>query len=123
MKIHTYILLLFLLLWFSATAQKKNQKASATDPSAEISALLAKHGCSSCHHSVRRIVGPPFADIAKKNYLTETIIDRIANPQPTNWPGYPPMPALTIPNDDALKIAEWINSVTLNSGTEAAKLK
>jgi|SRR5688572_5819050 len=123
MKVHTYMLLLFLLPCFSATAQKKNQKVSANDPSAEISALLAKHGCSSCHHSVRRMVGPPFADIAKRNYLTETIIDKIANPQPANWPGYPPMPALAVANDDALKIAVWINTVTANSGTEAAKLR
>ena len=123
MKIHKYTLLLFLLSFLSATAQKKNQKASANDPSAEISALLAKHGCSSCHHSVRRMVGPPFADISKRNYLTAAIIDKIANPQPTNWPGYPPMPALTVPSEDALKIAEWINSVTAAAGTEAAKLR
>ena len=121
MKIHKYLLIVFLLNCFSAFAQKKDQKVSANDPSAEISALLAKHGCSSCHHSVRRMVGPPFADIAKRNYLIESIIEKIANPQPTNWPGYPPMPALTIPNDDAVKIAEWINSVTAAAGTEAAK--
>jgi cytochrome c len=123
MKIHCYILLLFLLPCFSAWSQKKDHKSVSNDPSAEISALLAKHGCSSCHHSVRRMVGPPFADIAKKNYLSETILDKIANPQPSNWPGYPPMPALIIPNDDAVKIADWINSVTVNSGTEAAKLR
>lgn len=103
-------------------AQKKDHKES-TGPSAEISALLAKHGCSSCHHSARRVVGPAFNEIAKRNYLAETIIEKIAAPQPANWPGYPPMPPLTVPNEDALKIAEWINSITMNSGTEAAKLR
>ena len=122
MKVHTYMLLLFLLPCFSATAQKKNQKVSSNDPSAEIRALLAKHGCSSCHHSVRRMVGPPFADIAKRNYLTETIVDKIANPQPPNWPGYPPMPSLTIPTDEALRIADWINSIEQNVASETAKL-
>jgi cytochrome c len=121
MRIHLP-LILSLLACVQATAQKKDHKESA-GTSAEISALLAKHGCSSCHHSARRVVGPAFNEIAKRNYLAETIVEKIAAPQPTNWPGYPPMPSLTVPYEDALKIAEWINSITMNNGTEAAKLR
>ena len=123
MKSRQYLFLVLLMVGYSATAQKKVQKESSNNPSAEISALLAKHGCSSCHHSARRMVGPPFADVAKRNYSPEIIIERIATPQPTNWPGYPPMPPLKVPNDDAMKIAEWINSVNGNTAVEAAKPK
>jgi cytochrome c len=36
----------------------------------------------------------------------------IANPKPSNWPGYPPMAAMkNVPKDDAIKIATWINSL------------
>ena len=124
MRTHkSYFLAIFLLSCFSTMAQKKNQKDSVTDPSAEVNALLVKHGCSSCHHSARRMVGPSFTDIAKKNYLPETIVERIALPQPGGWPGYPPMPALTVPNDDALKIASWINSFAQRGGSETAKVQ
>jgi hypothetical protein len=69
------------------------------------------------------MVGPPFADIAKRNYQREAIIEKIGNPQPAGWPGYPPMPALTVPNQEALKIADWINSIEANAGAESAKLR
>jgi cytochrome c551/c552 len=105
----------------SAAAQKNDQKESGGNPSVEISALLAKHGCSACHHTVRRIVGPPFADISKRNYQPEAIVEKIGNPQSASWPGYPAMPALTVPNEEALKIAYWISSIAPNAGTEAAK--
>ena len=124
MKGHKPLLLVALLsACLSVSAQKKGQKESAGDPPVEISALLAKHGCSSCHHTARRIVGPPFADIAKRNYLPEAIAEKIGKPQPASWPGYPPMPALTVPNEEALKIADWINSIVQNDGAESAKLR
>jgi len=123
MKRHKPLLLVALLSGcFSVSAQKKDQKESAGNPPVEISALLAKHGCSSCHHTARRMVGPPFADIAKRNYLPEAIVEKISNPQPASWPGYPPMPALTVPNEEALKIADWINSIG-NTVDETAKLR
>jgi cytochrome c len=124
MKGHKPLLLVALLSGcFSVSAQKKDQKEPAGNPPVEISALLAKHGCSSCHHPVRRMVGPPFTDIAKRNYLPEAIVEKIGKPQPASWPGYPPMPALTVPNEEALKIAGWINSIVENGGSETAKLR
>jgi len=124
MKGHKPLMLVALLsACLSVSAQKKDQKESAGNPPLEISALLAKHGCSSCHHTARRMVGPPFADIAKRNYQPETIVEKIGNPQPAGWPGYPPMPALTVPNEEALKIADWINSIIATGGSETAKLR
>ena len=117
------LIIVLLAACVSVTAQKKDHKESAVGPSSEVTALLAKHGCSSCHHPVRRMVGPAFADIAKRNYQREIIVDKIGKPQPAGWPGYPPMPALTVPNEEALKIADWINSIVENGGTETAKLR
>ena|SRR6187401_1563048 len=124
MKARKPLLLIALLSGcLSVSAQKKVQKESAGNPPVEISALLAKHGCSSCHHTLNRMVGPPFTDIAKRNYLPEAIVEKIGKPQPASWPGYPPMPALTVPNEEALKIAAWINSIIENCGSESAKLR
>ena len=124
MKARKPLLLIALLSGcLSVSAQKKVQKESAGNPPVEISALLAKHGCSSCHHTLNRMVGPPFTDIAKRNYLPEVIVEKIGKPQPASWPGYPPMPALTVPNEEALKIAAWINSIIENCGSESAKLR
>src|SRR5690242_12970028 len=122
-KYRPYLLVALLLSCLTTVAQKKAQKESPTDPSPEVNALLVKHGCSSCHHSARRMVGPSFTDIAKKNYLAETIVEKIGQPQPAAWPGYPPMPALAIPNEEALKIAAWINSIIPAGDSETAKLR
>jgi cytochrome c len=50
--------------------------------------------------------------VAKKKYSVDKIVALIAKPQPSNWPGYPPMAPMTnVPKDDAIKIAKWINSL------------
>jgi cytochrome c551/c552 len=58
-------------------------------------------------------VGPAFADIAKRKYTEEKILELIYTPQPKNWPEYAtPMAAMPkVPKDEALKIARWINSL------------
>jgi hypothetical protein len=58
-------------------------------------------------------VGPAYAATAKRKHTHEEIVNLIYNPQPQNWPDYatemPPMPQ--VPEEDALKIAAWINSL------------
>lgn len=79
----------------------------------EIKALLAKNTCTACHAPDKRVVGPSFQEIAKRNYSPEKIVDLIYNPKPENWPNYStPMAAMPqVPKDQALKIAHWINSL------------
>jgi glucose/arabinose dehydrogenase/cytochrome c551/c552 len=79
----------------------------------QIKPLLDKNTCTACHQTTKRQVGPAFAEIAKRKYSNEKIVDLIYNPQPKNWPDYAtemaPMPQ--VPKDEALKIAAWINSL------------
>lgn len=91
-------------------AKKAVTKAPTT---AEIQPLLQKHTCTACHQANKRQVGPAFADVAKRNYTNEQIVELIYKPNPKNWPDYAtemaPMPQ--VPRADALKIAAWINSL------------
>jgi cytochrome c551/c552 len=86
----------------------------------EVKPLLNRHTCAACHNAEKRQVGPAFADVAKRGYSNEKILELIYNPKPQNWPDYstemPPMPQ--VPKADALKIAAWINS--LAAGNAAA---
>lgn len=79
----------------------------------EIKPLLAKNTCSACHNPEKKQVGPAYKDIAKRKYTSQEIVELIHNPKPQNWPEYatpmPPMPQ--VPIEDALKIADYINSL------------
>lgn len=87
--------------------------ANAVPSEAEIKTLLTKNTCNACHQTDKKVVGPPFTEIAKRNYTPEKIVDLIYNPKPENWPGYatPMAPMPQVPREEALKIARWINSL------------
>lgn len=82
----------------------------------DVKGMLAKYTCTSCHNATKKQIGPAFADVAKRKYTPEQIVQLIHNPKPLNWPGYatemPPMPQVT--TEDGLKIARWINSLAAN---------
>ncbi len=80
---------------------------------ADINELLNKNTCLSCHDANDKIVGPPYKEVAKRNYTAKEIVELIYKPKPSNWPDYPsPMIGLpNVPKDEALKIAEWIVSL------------
>ncbi|WP_421938435.1 c-type cytochrome [Pedobacter sp.] len=105
-----------------ATGKKADAKAipakttavSAKAPTyKEVEGLLTKNTCLACHNTTKKQIGPPFVEIAKRNYSAEKIFKLIHNPQPQNWPGYstemPPMPQVT--KAEAYKIAAWINTL------------
>ena len=79
----------------------------------EIEPLLVKNTCVACHQPNKRQVGPAYADIAKRKYSNDRIIQLIYNPEPKNWPEHetPMAPMPQVPKDEALKIASWINSL------------
>jgi cytochrome c551/c552 len=94
-------------------AKPATPAATAIPSEAEIKTLLAKNTCTACHTTDKKVVGPAFKDIAKRNYSAEKIVELIYNPQPQNWPDYatPMAPMPQVPKDQALKIANWINSL------------
>ena len=81
-------------------------------PPAEIAKLLENNSCSACHKADERLVGPSFADIAKKNYSANEIVELVHNPKPEHWPDYPPMaPLAHVAKEDIIKIAGWIDTL------------
>ncbi len=95
----------------SKTTVTKKKKTVLTD--AQVQPLLTNNTCVACHHKEKRLVGPSFKLIAKRNYTDEEIVKLIYNPQPKNWPEYatPMAPMPQVPKAEALKIAAWINSL------------
>jgi cytochrome c len=86
--------------------------AAADKPAAKTAdpalALLGKHNCTACHAQNTKVVGPSFADIAKKHagkvdYLT----GKIKAGGSGVW-GPVPMPPQTLPDADAKTIANWL---------------
>lgn len=100
-----------------AVSSDENEEAQpeSTDniDEALVSALLSKHTCIACHNKDSKQVGPAYREVAKRNYKAEEIVALIHTPKPENWPEYatpmPPMPH--VPETEALKIAQWINSL------------
>lgn len=98
-----------------------NAQAPADIPE-EMNTLMTKYTCIACHRPNQRLVGPAYADVAKKKYSTEEIVNLIYNPIPAHWPGYPPMaPMKQVPKEDATKLAVWINS--LDGGAKKSSTK
>lgn len=99
----------------AAAPTKVTTKASTVSAPtyAEIEPLLVKNTCTACHQTTKRQVGPAFADVAKRKYSNERIVQLIYNPEPKNWPEHetPMAPMPQVPRDEALKIASWINSL------------
>lgn len=87
-------------------------EAKAEDFPADIKPLMQKYACMACHKVDVRVVGPAYKDVAKKKYSVDKIVALIAKPQPSNWPGYPPMaPMPNVPKEDAVKLAKYIISL------------
>ncbi len=93
----------------AATASAKPKVSSDT----EIKELMDKWTCTACHQTEKKQVGPAWRDIAKRNYTNQEILKLVYQPVPSNWPGYatPMAPMPHVPEEDVLKIAEWINSL------------
>ncbi|MDH3710415.1 MAG: hypothetical protein OER04_11030 [Cyclobacteriaceae bacterium] len=79
----------------------------------EIEPLLVSNTCIACHQVDKPLVGPSYQDIAKRKYTIERMVELIYNPQPKNWPEYatPMAPMPQVPRNEALKIANWINTL------------
>ncbi len=78
---------------------------------ADITALLQKNTCYTCHKVDKKMVGPAWIDVAKKKYSFKQFQALVAKPVPTNWPGYAPMAPLKVPKEDLTKIHAWVSTL------------
>ena len=97
----------------NATVSKFGVKKIALLSDNQAETMLKMNTCIACHQKDKRVVGPAFTEIAKRNYSNEKIVELIYKPQPKNWPEYatPMAPMPHVPKDQALQIAAWINSL------------
>jgi cytochrome c len=73
-------------------------------------ALLQKNNCMVCHGVNNKIVGPSFADVAKKHAgKADYIAAKIKSGGSGVW-GPIPMPAQTLSDAEAKTIAAWLAS-------------
>jgi cytochrome c551/c552 len=95
------------------TVAVKPTKKSTVISDVEAMALLKKHTCLACHAKESKVVGPSYADIAKRNYTDKQILALVYKPNPQNWPDYATemAPMSHVPAADVLKIASWINGL------------
>ena len=82
--------------------------ASHNSPNAAAIALTHKHACTACHNMEGKLVGPSFADIAKKHGgKADYLAEKIKSGGSGLW-GEIPMPPQTLPQDDTGAIAAWL---------------
>ncbi len=85
------------------------EEKGSTDIPEEVKSLLTTHTCLGCHRLDKKLVGPSYTDIAGKEYGVEELVHLMQEPQPENWPDYPPMASMSfVPVEDLTTIAEWI---------------
>lgn len=89
----------------AATTAAPAQAAAASQAPLD---LLAKNTCTACHAPDRKLVGPSWADIARKHagrgdYLAE----KIRTGGMGVW-GSVPMPPQSIPKEELRKVADWL---------------
>jgi cytochrome c len=62
-----------------------------------------------CHRLDKKLIGPSYTDIAGKEYSVDELVRLMQEPQPENWPDYPPMASMSfVAVEDLTTIAEWI---------------
>ena len=72
--------------------------------------LIQKHGCLACHALNQKLVGPSFAEIAKKHAgKADHLSTKIKSGGQGVW-GTIPMPPQSLPDADAKTIATWLAS-------------
>ncbi|MEN9609610.1 MAG: hypothetical protein RLZZ628_424 [Bacteroidota bacterium] len=87
-------------------------QAQSTAIPADVTALLNKHTCVTCHKADKKAIGPSFTEIASKKYSKKQFAALVKTPVPANWPGYMPMaPLPQVPVKDLNKIADWVKTL------------
>ena len=85
-------------------------KAEASAGAKAALAALQKNGCTACHGVNNKIIGPAFADVAKKHAgRADYLAGKIKSGGSGVW-GAVPMPPQTLSDAEAQTIAAWLAS-------------
>lgn len=114
-----FFILFFTAMTFSCDSpddtESSVENSSTSEVSHELKGLLAKNTCLGCHRVDKKLIGPSYLEIAKRKYTKEELISLIRQPQPKNWPDYPPMaPMQWVNGEELATIADWIASLEVN---------
>jgi S-disulfanyl-L-cysteine oxidoreductase SoxD len=95
----------------AASGEAKAASPSAgTGDSKAIAALMQKNNCTACHAAASKVLGPSWADVASKHQgKTDYLAGKIKAGGSGVW-GAIPMPAQTLSDDEARRIAGWLAS-------------
>jgi cytochrome c len=95
----------------AAPAAAAAKPATADNPANKAAlALTQKNGCVACHAMDKKLVGPSFADVAKKHAgKAEYLATKIKSGGQGVW-GAIPMPPQSLSDADAKAIAAWLAS-------------
>ena len=84
---------------------------AAAAPAVADEAFAKAKGCTACHDVKRKLVGPPYAEVAKKYKAAAdgqaTMVASILKGSTGKW-GPIPMPPNKVTDDEAKKLAAWI---------------
>ncbi|MHB1121834.1 MAG: c-type cytochrome [Ramlibacter sp.] len=91
----------------TAPAATKAAGAAAHDAAAAV-AITQKNNCTACHAPDKRVVGPSWAEIAKKHEgKADYLAGKIRSGGSGVW-GAIPMPPQTLADEDVKRIAGWL---------------
>jgi len=83
-------------------------EGGGNDANAKAVALMQQHACSACHALDGKLVGPSFADVAKKYAGKADYLEgKIKSGGSGVW-GEIPMPPQSLPEDDLKALAAWL---------------
>ena len=78
---------------------------------ADAAALMTKYNCQSCHSVDKKLIGPPFREIAQKYAgsagAAASLADKVQNGSTGAW-GPIPMPPNSVSGGDLSAIVQWI---------------
>ena len=83
--------------------------ATTDDP---IAKLLVANACNACHEMTKKLVGPPFRDVAQKYAGDPAAAARLAEKMRAGgsgaWGAVPMPPNAGLSADDSRRLAEWV---------------
>jgi S-disulfanyl-L-cysteine oxidoreductase SoxD len=92
---------------------KAASPTAGTDDTKAIAALMQKNNCTACHAAASKVLGPSWADVAAKHPgRADYLASKIKTGGSGVW-GAIPMPAQTLSDDEARRIAGWLASGAL----------